>query len=141
MPKCHLWLPHLRNASGFLSSQHLPHVGRFPFYGQDTEVLGKATCVRVPSPPCLWSHRGGHRPLGEAAYGSDLPLWRKTSVVRQPQAPFMVCVEKNRPKLPQIKIILLSEELPKGNLSEDNSLIWLPLLRFCCFKQTVFKSL
>jgi len=38
---------------------------------------------------------------------------------------------KDRPKLPQIKIIFLSEGLPEGNLSEDNSLIWLPLLRFC----------
>lgn len=38
---------------------------------------------------------------------------------------------KSKPKLPQIKIILLSEGLPKGNLSEDNSSIWLPLLRSC----------
>lgn len=58
--------------------------------------MGKAMCVRVPSPPCLWSHSSEHRPLGprEAAHGSDLPFWCNMSVVRQPQAPFMVCVEK-----------------------------------------------
>lgn len=38
---------------------------------------------------------------------------------------------KTRPKLPQIRMIWLSERLPNGNLLEDSSLIWLPLLRFC----------
>jgi len=42
----------------------------------------------------------------------------------------------------EIKMVLLSEGASNGNILEDNSLIWLPLLSFVCyFKAEYIESL
>lgn len=131
MVTCMKFLFTTSHINGFLFSKHPEDW--FPLYRQDTGMQYTTTCVSIPLSQCL--PRREHRPPGvhEVARGPDLPLACNVKCGNVTSSTIHGMCGKTRPILPQIKMVLLSEGVSNGNILEDNSLIWLPLLSFVCY--------